>query len=106
MKKMYLLLLGSFLLLNCNQDDVYNSKTQNEGADNNVLKGKSFVVTQSELEAKYSGNKNLTTILQNKFKTDSGLVKTTSEGEDNGVYIDLDHIQVFESEQMHALLIM
>src|SRR5690606_2402411 len=103
MKKMYLLLLSSFLFLNCSQDDVYKVETQNEETESNVLQGKRFVLNQSELKAKYSGNKNLTTILQNEFKTDSGLVKTTSEGEDNGVYIDLDHIQVFESEQMHTI---
>ena len=103
MKKVLALLMGcSLLFMGCRYDDVLESDTV-QNNEKVGLKGKSFVVNQSELEAKYLGNKNLTTILQNEFKTDSGLVKTTSEGEDNGVYIDLDHIQVFESEQMHTI---
>lgn len=92
MKKVLALLMGCALLfMGCRYDDVLESDTV-QNNEKVGLKGKSFVVNQSELEAKYSGNKNLTIILQNEFKTDSGLVRTTSEGEDNGVYIDLDHI--------------
>lgn len=76
----------------------------NQSHEGNGLKGKSFVLTQTELEAKYTGNKSLNNILQKEFKTEGGLIKTNSEGDgQNGVYIDLDYVTVFESEQMHTI---
>ncbi|WKW46934.1 hypothetical protein P3875_02445 [Myroides sp. JBRI-B21084] len=102
MKKMLMLLFScSLLIISCRHDDVYeNSENTNQHAD--ALKGKSFVLNQTELEAKYAGNKSLNTILQKEFKTE-GLIKANSVEGENGVYIDLDHIQVYESAQMHAI---
>lgn len=102
MKKMLMLIVScSLLIISCRHDDVYeNSENTNQHAD--ALKGKSFVLNQTELEAKYAGNKSLNTILQKEFKTE-GLIKTNSVEGENGVYIDLDHIQVYESAQMHAI---
>lgn len=40
--------------------------------------------------------------MQKEFKTE-GLIKANSVEGENGVYIDLDHIQVYESVQMHAI---
>lgn len=103
MKKALLFFMScTLLLVACRHDDLQET-APNKSLEQNALKGKSFVVTQSELESRYSGNKNLRSILQNEFKTGSGLVKTTSEGEENSVHIDLDHIQVIESDQMHAI---
>lgn len=91
----------SLLFMGCRHDDVLETDTlQNNEVG---LKGKSFVLTQSELEARYADNKNLYTILQNEFKTENGLIKANSETDENSVYIDLDHIQVFESREIHAI---
>ena len=89
--------------MGCRHDDVLENDPH-QSREETGLKGKSFVVTQTELEAKYAGNKSLNNILQKEFKTESGLVKTHSESDgQNGVYIDLDHVQVFESSEMHAI---
>lgn len=63
------------------------------------------MLTQEQLESKYAGNKNLNNILQKEFKTEGGLVKTNSTDEEAayGVYIDLDNVEVFESDQMHTI---
>lgn len=89
--------------MGCRHDDVLENDP-NQSQEETGLKGKSFVLTQTELEAKYPGNKSLNNILQKEFKTEGGLIKTNSveEGQ-NGVYIDLDNIRVFESAQMHAI---
>lgn len=79
-------------------------KDPNQSHNEDALKGKTFVLTQEQLEAKYTGNKNLNNILQKEFKTEGGLIKTNSADEaQNEVYIDLDHVQVLESAQMHAI---
>lgn len=105
MKKVLALLMScSLLLIGCKHDDVLEND-QYLRHEENGLKGKSFVVTQTELEAKYAGNKSLNSILQKEFKTESGLIKTNSVEEEAayGVYIDLDNVAVFESDQMHTI---
>jgi len=104
MKKVLSLLMScSLLFMGCRHDDVLENDP-NQSHKETGLKGKSFVLTQTELEAKYPGNKSLNNILQKEFKTEGGLIKTNSEDEaQNGVYIDLDNIRVFESDQMHAI---
>ncbi|KAA5531696.1 hypothetical protein [Paenimyroides baculatum] len=104
MKKVLALLMScSLLFMGCRHDDVLENDP-NQSQEETGLKGKSFVLTQTELEAKYAGNKSLNNILQKEFKTEGGLIKTNSAEEgQNGVYIDLDHVQVFESDQMHTI---
>jgi len=105
MKKVLALFMScSLLFMGCRHDDVLKNDP-NQSHEENGLKGKSFVVTQTELEAKYAGNKSLNNILQKEFKTEGGLIKTNSddEGQNNGVYIDLDHVTVFESDQLHTI---
>lgn len=93
----------SLLFMGCRHDDVLENDP-NQSHNEDALKGKTFVLTQEQLEGKYAGNKNLNNILQKEFKTEGGLIKTNSEDEgQNGVYIDLDNIRVFESDQMHAI---
>jgi len=89
MKKALALLMScSLLFIGCRHDDVLENDP-NQSQEEVGLRGKSFVVTQTELEAKYTGNKSLNNILQKEFKTESGLIKTNSEDEgQNGVYID------------------
>ena len=102
-KVLALLMSCSLLFMGCRHDDVFETETL-QNSEQTGLKGESFVLTQKELEAKYAVNKSLNTILHNEFKTDSGLIKTNSESDDqHGVYIDLDHVQVFESAQMHTI---
>lgn len=104
MKKVLALLMScSLLFMGCRHDDVLENDL-NQSQEEAGLRGKRFVFTQTELEAKYSGNKSLDNILQKEFKTEGGLIKTNSENEgSNGVYIDLDHVQVFESSEMHTI---
>lgn len=104
MKKVLALLMScALLIMGCRHDDVLENDP-NQRHEENGLKGKSFVLTQEQLQAKYAGNRSLKNILQKEFKTEGGLIKTNSEDEgQNGVYIDLDHVQVFESDQMHAI---
>lgn len=94
----------SLLFMGCRHDDVLENDP-NQSHEETGLKGKSFVVTQTELEAKYAGNKSLNSILQKEFKTDNGLIKTNSVDEEAayGVYIDLDYVTVFESDQIHTI---
>lgn len=94
----------SLLFMGCRHDDVLENDP-NQSRVETGLKGKSFVVTQAELEAKYAGNKSLNNILQKEFKTDNGLIKTNSVDEEAayGVYIDLDYVTVFESDQIHTI---
>ncbi len=104
MKKVLALFMScSLLIMGCRHDDVLENDP-NQSHEENGLKGKNFVLTQTELEAKYAGNKSLNNILQKEFKTEGELIKTNSDGENgNGVYIDLDHVQVFESAEMHTI---
>lgn len=104
MKKVLALFMScSLLIMGCRHDDVLENDP-NQSHEGNGLKGKSFVLTQTELEAKYTGNKSLNNILQKEFKTEGGLIKTNSvDEEQNGVYIDLDYVTVFESEEMHTI---
>lgn len=104
MKKALTFLMGcSLLFMGCRHDDVLGNDPH-QSQEENGLKGKNFVLTQEQLEAKYVGNKSLNNILQKEFKMEGGLIKTNSEdGGKNGVYIDLDHVQVFESPQMHSI---
>lgn len=104
MKKLVILFMGSLLLFTaCRQDDLVDTESS-INQEENTLKAKTFVVNQSELETKYAHNASLKSILQNEFKTDIGLIKTSNnEDNQNGVYIDLDQIQVFESDEIHAI---
>lgn len=89
--------------MGCNQDDVYKDFTNEEQAEP-TIKGKTFIVNQKQLLEKYATDKNLSTILENDFKNHDGLTITTSyESGQAGVMIDLDYIQVFESDQIRAI---
>lgn len=64
MKKSLLLLMScSLFFIGCKHDDVLENDP-NQSHNEDALKGKTFVLTQEQLEAKYAGNKNLNNILQ------------------------------------------
>lgn len=98
MKKIYYVLLSLFLLIGCNRDDVYDNIEQENGEVSDTLKGKSFILSQKELFAKYANNKNIRNALEKDFGTNlNPLTTTTTNYPYNGtVEIDLEHIQVVE----------
>ncbi|HLV45947.1 MAG TPA: hypothetical protein VKY32_02785 [Flavobacterium sp.] len=97
-------LFGVCLLLltviGCQQDDGYYE--QKDELTEDVMQGKTSVMSQQELMDKYAGN-NLGTILKNDFKHESSDKTVMSSSGSVPVYIDLDYVQVFESEGMHAI---
>lgn len=103
-KKVVMKLLGLCLLLlavvSCQQDDLRDYEHKNEQIID-VKQGRTTVVNQQELMNRYVGN-NLAVILKNGFEQESK-IQTTMSSSEIPVYIDLDHIQVFESAKMHAI---
>ncbi len=103
MKKIYCLLVASLLMPGCMQEDIYN---QVPGDTEYAArpKGRLFVLNQNELLKKYPQNGNLQSVLENGFKQSSFLPTTLNDSaEQYGIEIDLDHIQVYEAPQMHAI---
>src|SRR5690606_5097138 len=103
-KKRAMKLFGVCLLLltviGCQQDDGYYE--QKDELTEDGMQGKTSVMSQQELMDKYAGN-NLGTILKNDFKHESSDKTVMSSSGSVPVYIDLDYVQVFESEGMHAI---
>jgi len=89
-------------MLGCMQDDIYEKATKDQNHSENTLKGKILVLNQSELQERYIHNIALNTIFENEFKIGQSLFKTSNQ---SGPYvdIDLDHIQVYESETAHTI---
>lgn len=103
MKKIYCLLVASLLMLGCMQEDIYK---QVPGDTEYAAhpKGRLFVLNQNELLKKYPQNGNLQSVLEHGFKQSSFLPTTLNDSaEQYGIEIDLDHIQVYEAPQMHAI---
>jgi len=102
-KKVVVKLLGLCLLIlsvvSCQQDDLHDY--EHNDASTNGIRGKTIVMNQQELMTKYTDD-NLGNILKNSFERE-GSVQTTMSSGSVPIYIDLDHIQVFESANMHAI---
>lgn len=101
-KRVAMKLLGLCLLLSsvisCQQDDVYH---QSDNSVSEFTEGKTSVMNQNELMNRYSGD-NLGGLLKNSFEQENS-VQTTMSSASTPVYIDLDHIQVYESPNIHAI---
>jgi len=104
MKKLlcFLFVSSAFLLSNCVQDDLHKSVDQHRHSED-FLEGKTITVDQETLESIYAENENLNNIFKNQFEKDLSIKTISSLGSKISTRIDLDHIQVFESNRLQAI---